>query len=67
LNVSSSAVPKTIKRYDESGPSQEKEDSEIPLLQRISSWELTAPQIAAKKKCFTEFKENLTSMASTAF
>ena len=34
-----------------------KEDPGLPLLQRISSLELTAPQIAAQNKCFTEFKK----------
>jgi hypothetical protein len=29
-----------------------KEDPELPLLQRIRSLELTAPQIAAQNKCF---------------
>ena len=32
-----------------------KEDPELPLVQRINSLELTAPQIAAQL-CFTEFK-----------
>ena len=50
--VSSSAVAKTIKRYDETGSHEEtatgKEDPELPLLQRISPLQLTAPQIAAQ-------------------
>jgi hypothetical protein len=50
LNVSSSAVAKTIKRYDEtvSHEDRNRKDSELPLLQRINSLELTAPQIAAQ-------------------
>jgi hypothetical protein len=49
LKGSSSAVAKTIKGYDETGShgdARRKEDPESPLLQRISSLELTAPQIA---------------------
>ena len=52
LKVSSSAVSKTIKRYDEtlsSGPPQERK-TELPLLQRTNSLEITAPQIAAQIK-----------------
>jgi hypothetical protein len=33
-----------------------KEDPEFPLLQRISSSQLTAPQKLTQNKCFTEFK-----------
>ena len=44
FKVSSSAVAKTIKRYDETG----KEDPEVPLLQRISSLEWPASDIAAQ-------------------
>jgi transposase-like protein len=45
LKVSSSAVEETIKRFDELALMRtaiEKEDPELPLLQRISSLELTA-------------------------
>jgi hypothetical protein len=41
LKVTSTAVAKTIKRYDETDP-------ELPLLQRTSSLELSAPQIATQ-------------------
>ena len=42
-------VAKTIKSYDETGSHEDhhRKDPELPLLQRISSIELTAPQIAA--------------------
>ena len=46
FKVSSSGVAKTIKNYDETTTA--KENPELPLLQRISSVELTAPQIAAQ-------------------
>ena len=50
LNGSSSAVAKTIKHYDETmmRTATGMEDPELPLLQRIHSLELTAPQIAAQ-------------------
>ena len=51
LQVSSSAVTKTIKRYDELALMRTaigKEDPELPLLQRMRSLELTAPQLAAQ-------------------
>ena len=51
LKVSSSAVAKTIKRYDETGshrPTTGKEDPELPMLQRVSSFELPASEIAAQ-------------------
>ena len=51
LNVSSIAVAKTIKCYVELAlmrTSTGKEDPKLPLLQRISSLELTAPQIAVE-------------------
>ena len=67
FQVYSSAVAKTIKRYDETGSheaSTGKADAQLPLLQGISSLELTAPQKSAinytsdcsPNKCFTEFK-----------
>ena len=51
LKVSSSPVAKTIKRYDETGSHEERHRKgrpKDPLLQKISSLELTAPQIAAQ-------------------
>ena len=47
FKVSSSAVAKTIKRYDETGSlsATGKEDPELPLLQRVSSLELSASEI----------------------
>jgi hypothetical protein len=49
MNVSQelkSAVAKTIKLYDETGSHED--HPELLLLHRISSLELTAPQIAAQ-------------------
>ena len=54
LKVSSSAVAKTINHYDETEnetlmrTATGKEDPELPLLQRISSLELPASEIAAQ-------------------
>ncbi|CDQ73069.1 unnamed protein product [Oncorhynchus mykiss] len=58
LQVSSSAVAKTIKHYDETGSHEDrhrrflsatgKKDPELPLLQRINSLELPASDIAAQ-------------------
>jgi hypothetical protein len=51
LKVYSSGVSKTIKRYDETGSHEEHQRrgrSDLPLLQRTSSLELIAPQIAAQ-------------------
>ena len=51
LKVSSSAVTTNIKRYDETAlmrTATGKEDSELPLLLRISSLELPASEIAAQ-------------------
>ena len=48
LKVSSSAVAKTIKRYDETASHEDrhrKEDPELPLLQRINSIKLPASEI----------------------
>ena len=44
------AVAKTIQRFDEtvSHEDRHRKDPELPLLQRISSVELTSPQIAAQ-------------------
>jgi hypothetical protein len=58
LKVSSSAVVKTIKRYDETGSHEDrtgKEDPELHLLQRIYSLELPASEIAAQINT-SEFK-----------
>jgi hypothetical protein len=55
LKVSSSAVAKTIKRYEETGSH---EDRQLPLLQRISSLELPAPQITAQINA-SEFKKHI--------
>jgi hypothetical protein len=52
LKVSSSAVAKTIKRYDETGSH---EDPELPLLQRISSFVNSLRNFSPNKYC-TEFK-----------
>ena len=51
LKYSSSAVAKTIKCYDETGSHEfatGMEDPDLPLLQRISSLELPASEIAAQ-------------------
>ena len=52
LKVSSSAVSKTIKRYDDTGSHEDRNRKgrppELPLLQRISSLELPASEIAAQ-------------------
>jgi hypothetical protein len=50
LKVPSTAVAKTIKRYDEtvSHEDRHRKDPELPVQQRISSLELTALQIAAQ-------------------
>jgi hypothetical protein len=51
LNVSSSAVTKTIKRYDYPGSQRTatgKEDPEISLLQKVCSLEVPASEIAAQ-------------------
>jgi hypothetical protein len=58
FKVSSNAVSKTIKCYDETGSHEDrhrKEDPEFPLLQRISSLYLPASEIAAQIKA-SEFK-----------
>ena len=52
LEVSSSAVAKTIKHYDETGSHERTAtgmgDPELPQLQRISSLELPASETAAQ-------------------
>jgi hypothetical protein len=50
LKVSSSAVAKTIKRYDESGPHEDRQRKGRPsdLCCRGSSFELSTPQIVAQ-------------------
>jgi hypothetical protein len=59
LNVSSSAVAKpsrTMMKLALMRPVTGKEDTELPLLQRISSLELPASEIAAQINALTEFR-----------
>ena len=67
LNVSSSAVTKTIKRYDETGSQEDRPRKERPrvtsaaenmfiTVTSLRNHQLPAPQIRAPKKCITEFK-----------
>ena len=59
LNISSIAVAKTIKRYDETGSHEDHhrkgKDPELPMLQRRSSIELPVSEIAAQINA-SEFK-----------